>query len=167
MTQKSIFMWGDGGGLRGEGAASDTSSKHINYCHIYRQAPPPSPPVPPPSNSVVGRVLLSYCLFPYFLCYGGIKRRWWLKGGGHSGADLPTAVSVVGTRAPSPCCVTLQPPQAFSGVGGGRGQHLSEAEAIEMLKPASKTGSKRHMWTVLARYNRSPSSVGGNRFKSQ
>lgn len=76
-------------------------------------------------------------------------------GGGHSGADLPTAVSVVGTRAPSPCCVTLRPPQAFSGAGGGPGQHLPEAEAIETLNPVTKTENKRHTRNVLAtRWNR-------------
>lgn len=99
-----------GGGGRGTPPWGPTRFPNIsiNYCHIYRRAAL----IPPLSNGAVGaaqslpvsRSPLSWRNKTKVVAKGG---------GGHPGADLPTAVSVVGTHAPSPCCVTLQPPSGF------------------------------------------------------
>lgn len=73
--------------LAGE-LASYKFHKHIYQLLSHLETKPPSLL----SNRAVGRVLLSHCLFPYLLCYGGIKQKQWVKGG-HSTTDLQTVVT--------------------------------------------------------------------------
>lgn len=92
--------------LAGE-LASYKFHKHIYQLLSHLETKPPLVL----SNRAVGRVLLSHCLFPYLLCYGGIKQKQWVKGGtlhywppdcGHWALSLRWALSLLSAECSLP-----------------------------------------------------------------
>lgn len=92
------------------------SQRYLSIIVTFRDSEEPPPLSSLLSNRAVGRVLLSHCLFPYLLCYGGIKQKGRVKGSTPpltprlwSAGSLSLCGSAVGTRPSSLQSARSQP----------------------------------------------------------